>query len=406
MRTLLLLLCAACAAVELVPRPETPADDTSDASSDVSEPPAPPPASDVAWRFGRATFYGDAPGDDLAAGACGYGPSLGGSSYGADAVAAVADASPELNGGPSNGATSPCGRCFELRCVPSLVPADGGTLPRCGAACRRDAQPLRVRVTDACPCLYAANEASNKRWCCGDTPHFDLSAAAFDKLATSRQAGVLGVAFRRVPCAPAGNVTLRVASAFAGAKAELVVLDAAGSGGVSLLEARSSAEAPWTPLARGWGATWQLTWPQAGPVSVRVTAEDGALITLADVITGPGALRAGAELATGVQFEALPQPPPPQRGWPGPDEELAPLLPCPLGAGALAAAAHAAAGLFSAATGGAQQQPCAQTAMPSEQQVLPAWCRLVPAAMPVQLRPAGCVAAAAAALAAQTCGGH
>jgi hypothetical protein len=54
-------------------------------------------------------------------------------------------------------------------------------------------------------------------------PHFDLSAWAFDRLARDRSAGVLGVRFRRVPCAPAGNITVHVFSARAGAKAELVI---------------------------------------------------------------------------------------------------------------------------------------------------------------------------------------
>ena len=406
---LLCMLCACAAAFELVARPSVVAatvDSDTTLERTTARDGGTPAGGASPWLFGRATYYGDAPGDDLSAGACGFGDQVA-----SDGVAAVADASPELNDGPP-GASSPCGRCFELRCVPSLVPSESSNLPRCGA-CRRDAPPLVVRITDACPCKYAPNAASNKRWCCGDVPHFDLAAGAFDMLAASRAAGVLGIAFRRVPCAADAqrrNVTLRVAAAYAGASGELVVLDAAGAGGVVLLEVRAGGgDGSWMPLRRGWGATWQLPWPAAadGSVSVRVTAEDGAQLTLADVIAGPGALRAGALLRTDAQFEALPQPPLPPLGWPGPDDDLAPLLRCPPGAAALAAAAKAAQALVAAATGEAPPTtvPCAAAAAAAAAAPqLPAWCRMVPAAVPLQLRPAGCVAAAAAALAAQSCG--
>jgi hypothetical protein len=39
-----------------------------------------------------------------------------------------------------------------------------------------------VKVTDTCPCHYPGNYRSNKRWCCGDMPHFDLSVWAFEKV--------------------------------------------------------------------------------------------------------------------------------------------------------------------------------------------------------------------------------
>ena len=43
------------------------------------------------------------------------------------------------------------------------------------------------------------NFFSNKRWCCGDLYHFDLSAWAFEKLADTKW-GVIGVEWRDVPC--------------------------------------------------------------------------------------------------------------------------------------------------------------------------------------------------------------
>ena len=32
------------------------------------------------------------------------------------------------------------------------------------------------------PCYYPANEYSNKRWCCGDMDHLDMSYQAFSKV--------------------------------------------------------------------------------------------------------------------------------------------------------------------------------------------------------------------------------
>lgn len=37
-------------------------------------------------------------------------------------------------------------------------------------------------ITDTCPCVYPDNYASNKRWCCGDMYHLDLSVWAYEKV--------------------------------------------------------------------------------------------------------------------------------------------------------------------------------------------------------------------------------
>jgi hypothetical protein len=217
------LASSARAEVTLVARPAATLPQSAPADASQTEAAAPPSGHVTSpWRLGRATFYGDRPSDaGLDAGACGYGDvtsaaaDADGAPYGRAGVAAVADVCADLAG---------CGACYELRCVPARLRGAGGALDRCGAlACRAGAQPLHVRVTDACPCSFPANAASNARWCCGDAPHFDLSAWAFDALATSRALGVVPIAFRRVPCAPAGNVSLRVYSVHPGHRAELVI---------------------------------------------------------------------------------------------------------------------------------------------------------------------------------------
>jgi hypothetical protein len=50
--------------------------------------------------------------------------------------------------------------------------------------------PLHTMLATAAG-TYAANNYSNKRWCCGDRDHFDISAWAFEKLADKKW-GVIG----------------------------------------------------------------------------------------------------------------------------------------------------------------------------------------------------------------------
>jgi hypothetical protein len=46
---------------------------------------------------------------------------------------------------------------------------------------------------------YPSNAFSNKRWCCNDMPHLDLSQYAFQKIADVNQ-GVAGIKYRPVAC--------------------------------------------------------------------------------------------------------------------------------------------------------------------------------------------------------------
>ena len=51
-----------------------------------------------------------------------------------------------------------------------------------------------------CPCVYAANADSNKRWCCGDMPHLDVSQWALRKITSET------TRWGYVVCAPALTV--------------------------------------------------------------------------------------------------------------------------------------------------------------------------------------------------------
>jgi hypothetical protein len=49
-----------------------------------------------------------------------------------------------------------------------------------GARCGWSVTPYALLCR--CPCNYAGNAESNKRWCCGDFPHLDMSEWALSKI--------------------------------------------------------------------------------------------------------------------------------------------------------------------------------------------------------------------------------
>ncbi|GBF92088.1 hypothetical protein Rsub_04435 [Raphidocelis subcapitata] len=174
--------------------------------------PAPAAASDGGdggWSSGRATFYGEDGGTTIHQGSCQFGQLDSNAGTGYD-IAALSDADPEFAGS--------CGRCYEVSCVDDdVTDGYGARLGRKGSC--KGGGSVVVTITDTarwCPCAYSANAYSNKRWCCGDTRHMDLSASAFDKLAP-RSVGVIAVKWRRVDCpngAPTGPRCSNWASCF------------------------------------------------------------------------------------------------------------------------------------------------------------------------------------------------
>jgi hypothetical protein len=47
------------------------------------------------------------------------------------------------------------------------------------SVCWDESASVVVMVTDTCPCHYPNNYHSNKRWCCGDMYHLDLSICEY-----------------------------------------------------------------------------------------------------------------------------------------------------------------------------------------------------------------------------------
>lgn len=147
--------------------------------------------ADWDWKIGRATHYGG-PGDPwtIHEGSCKYGYLDPNKGTGWD-VAALADANPDYPGS--------CGRCYEVACANlQLTDGYGQRLDRT-SICHNTDQSVVISITDECPCHYPTNYYSNKRWCCGDYYHFDISVWAFEKLADIKW-GVIGIKYRIVPC--------------------------------------------------------------------------------------------------------------------------------------------------------------------------------------------------------------
>eukprot|EP01023_Acetabularia_acetabulum_P013049 TRINITY_DN161_c0_g2_i1.p2 TRINITY_DN161_c0_g2~~TRINITY_DN161_c0_g2_i1.p2 ORF type:complete len:417 (-),score=64.43 TRINITY_DN161_c0_g2_i1:2905-4155(-) len=143
------------------------------------------------FRVGRATFYGNEPWYwSIHKGSCGYYYLCKDEVTGWD-VAALSDV---YWGYPGS-----CGRCYEVKCNPVwLSDGYGNSLDRTHV-CRDPEASVVVQITDTCPCYYANNAYSNKRWCCGDMDHFDLSVWAFEKLADTKW-GVIGLQYQEVSC--------------------------------------------------------------------------------------------------------------------------------------------------------------------------------------------------------------
>ena len=62
---------------------------------------------------------------------------------------------------------------------------------------------VTVMISDSCPCHHP--NTGNKRWCCGDRTHLDLSYAAFDQIAV-RHRGVVDLKVRPADCSKQGTV--------------------------------------------------------------------------------------------------------------------------------------------------------------------------------------------------------
>ncbi|KXZ41810.1 hypothetical protein GPECTOR_276g724 [Gonium pectorale] len=149
---------------------------------------------DFQWHTGRATHYGGE-GDpwSIHNGHCAYGyldPNVG---TGWDICA------PSDQNWDYDASTASCGVCYEIACQGMDFNDFYGNFLDRKSVCYDQDSSVVVMVSDICPCYYPSNQYSNKRWCCGDMQHFDVSVFAFQKLADVKW-GVIGIKYRRVPC--------------------------------------------------------------------------------------------------------------------------------------------------------------------------------------------------------------
>ncbi|KXZ56404.1 hypothetical protein GPECTOR_1g36 [Gonium pectorale] len=97
-----------------------------------------------------------------------------------------------------------CPKCYEVKCRNmDLQDGYGATLSRSNA-CYDESKSVIITIVDACPCRYPNNQYSNKRWCCGDMDHLDISQEVFEQLADLNK-GVIGLSYREVDCSAAGS---------------------------------------------------------------------------------------------------------------------------------------------------------------------------------------------------------
>ncbi|KAG9138975.1 hypothetical protein Leryth_025406 [Lithospermum erythrorhizon] len=125
---------------------------------------------DPHWKPATATWYGSPEGDGSDGGACGYGSLVDVKPF----RARVGAVSPILFKGGEG-----CGACFKVKCLDKSI-------------CSRRA--VTIIITDECPGGY----------CSGGHTHFDLSGAAFGRMAMLgyggdlRNRGELAVIYRRL----------------------------------------------------------------------------------------------------------------------------------------------------------------------------------------------------------------
>ncbi|XP_028807916.1 expansin-B3 [Neltuma alba] len=216
------------------------------------------PVLDRHWHPGTATWYGDPEGDGSNGGACGYG--------------SLVDVKPMK---ARVGAVGPvlymngegCGACYKVKCLDKSI-------------CSKRA--VTVIITDECP------------GCPSDRTHFDLSGAAFGRMALAgensqlRDRGQIPVVYRRTPCKyPGRNIAFHVNEGSTPFWLSLLVEFEDGDGDIGSMHIQEAGSSEWLQMNHLWGANWNIIGgPLRGPFSVKVSTSTGKALSARDVIPG------------------------------------------------------------------------------------------------------------------------
>ncbi|KAM0957286.1 hypothetical protein ACFX13_026069 [Malus domestica] len=217
------------------------------------------PRASTRWLPAIATWYGNPEGDGSDGGACGYGSMVDVKPF----RARVGAVNPVLFKSGEG-----CGACYKIKCLDQSI-------------CSR--RPVTIIVTDECP------------GCSKGPAQFDLSGAAFGRMAVAgeggllRNQGELSVLYRRTPCKyPGKQIAFHVNEGSTNYWLSLLVEFEDGDGDVGSMHIRPASSSEWIEMSHVWGANWCINGgPLKGPFSVKITTLSTAkTLSARDVIPG------------------------------------------------------------------------------------------------------------------------